>query len=852
MKFLSLMFCLLVFLLAPLPAAAQSVSLSGVTVDQTGAVIPDEQLTLIHKQTGKARKTMSGAEGSFSFQNVAPGNYILRGEAEGFKTAQLPITVEAQPLSGMKLEMRINGSEEITVTAAGSQPDSPENNADAFYVNNDFMGALPSQSQDILPVISNFLSPVARGTGGPSIIVDGVESGDLNVPTDALKRIYINKNPYSAEFRRPGTDRVEVITRNGSRGHFDGSAALYVRNSTLDAQNAFADEKPDLNRRLFEGSFGGPLPFRRARFFVSGARLLSDESAIVNAMTPNGLLVQNFPTFEAKTNLIGRVDLRTGSDDIVTLVYGFHDNPERNNGVGGLELPEHAISTDDRNHKIQLSSITVLSPKLLNVARFKFERRSEQDGLPASAPEIQVKGAFIGGANQTANSSRETRLELQDVVSYTQGSHTWRLGAAFRPRFIRSTNFSNFQGTFTFPDLAAFESRNPSLFELIQGNPNVSFTQHEAYAFVQDEMKINSNTTLMLGLRYEWQNRLAHHSNLAPRLALAFAPGNRKTVFRLGGGIFYDHLSTSALEQTFLLDGVRAAEFVIDQPSYPNQSVSGTTPSIWRLAPDTRPPALFQASAGVERTLWGRARATVEYQYLRGTHLFRSRDINAPLPVTGVRPESSFALLRQLESTASLRSNALVATLQGRLVKLIKLKAQYSLSRSEDDTDGPLSLPANSYDLRPEWGRSLTDTTNRVTVAAISDLPRAFRLGALLTAWSGPPFNITTGFDDNGDGVANDRPPGITRNTGHAPGFVQLDLRLTRIFELASPIGKTKKDPERRTIELSIDAFNVFNHANLVHVIGEQSSSRFGMPTVALQPRTIQLSLKFNFRANRK
>jgi hypothetical protein len=136
-------------------------------------------------------------------------------------------------------------------------------------------------------------------------------------------------------------------------------------------------------------------------------------------------------------------------------------------------------------------------------------------------------------------------------------------------------------------------------------------------------------------------------------------------------------------------------------------------------------------------------------------------------------------------------------------------------------------------------------------LATTADLPWRSRVGALLTANSGLPFNITTGFDDNGDGVVNDRPPGIGRNTGSGPHFAQLDLRLAKsLYLFGGHKTKDGKGSNFTRMELSVDAFNIFNHTNLTDVIGVTSSRRFGLATGALQPRTIQLSVKFDFRAN--
>jgi hypothetical protein len=260
---------------------------------------------------------------------------------------------------------------------------------------------------------------------------------------------------------------------------------------------------------------------------------------------------------------------------------------------------------------------------------------------------------------------------------------------------------------------------------------------------------------------------------------------------------------------------------------------------------------LFQASASVEHPLFQSLRGTLEYRYLRGVHLFRALDVNAP--IAGVRPDPNLFLDRRVESTGLLRSNALIASLQGRVKKAVKFKAQYTLSRSDDNTDGPLVLPADSRNLGPEWGRSSFDMRHRFVLAGTSDLPGAFRIGLMLVANSGTPFNITTGSDDNGDGVANDRPPGVTRNTGDGPGFVQTDLRVSKLFNFyKGPLNEDGDVSGFRKMEVSFDAFNLFNHTNLTNIIGQVSSPRFGQATNALPARTIQMSLRFNFRGSRE
>src|SRR5262249_40427174 len=149
--------------------------------------------------------------------------------------------------------------------------------------------------------------------------------------------------------------------------------------------------------------------------------------------------------------------------------------------------------------------------------------------------------------------------------------------------------------------------------------------------------------------------------------------------------------------------------------------------------------------------------------------------VNAPLPATGLRPAANFGNIDQIESSAQLRSHAIVATFNGKVGKFFKPYAQYLFSKGTNDTSGTFSLPANNYDLRPEIGPADFDRRHRFNLMGVMKLSQGFQFGMVLSLASGAPFDISTGMDDNGDSVANDRPFGTTRNTGRGPGMMQLD-----------------------------------------------------------------------------
>jgi hypothetical protein len=49
-------------------------------------------------------------------------------------------------------------------------------------------------------------------------------------------------------------------------------------------------------------------------------------------------------------------------------------------------------------------------------------------------------------------------------------------------------------------------------------------------------------------------------------------------------------------------------------------------------------------------------------------------------------------------------------------------------------------------------------------------------------ASSAPPYTITTGRDDNADGVSNDRPAGVRRNSARGAARWDLNTRISRLF----------------------------------------------------------------------
>jgi hypothetical protein len=150
--------------------------------------------------------------------------------------------------------------------------------------------------------------------------------------------------------------------------------------------------------------------------------------------------------------------------------------------------------------------------------------------------------------------------------------------------------------------------------------------------------------------------------------------------------------------------------------------------------------------------------------------------------------------VRQIESAGRLEQNALEVTFRGNLAPRVSGLAQYTFGKTMSDTGGVNWFPASSVTPSGEWSRADTDRRHQFNVLATANLQRWLNFGLSVSALSGAPFNITTGRDENRDGIPNDRPQGLGRNAGVGPGYVGVDVRWFREFGLRASAKRQTAD----------------------------------------------------------
>jgi hypothetical protein len=363
--------------------------------------------------------------------------------------------------------------------------------------------------------------------------------------------------------------------------------------------------------------------------------------------------------------------------------------------------------------------------------------------------------------------------------------------------------------------------------------------------------------------------------------------------FRGGYGLFYDWYDSNLYDQTLRVNGVAQRDLLILNPGYPdpfNGSSSVVLPGGRVQAdPSLKLPYEHQMSIGIERPLSKSLNVQASYMMIRGFNQLRSRNVNAP-DAAGIRPEPTIGTVTQIESTGRSHIDRVNLNASYRIPqKRLMFSANYTLSRVRNDADSALQLPANSLDPDSEWAPASQDVRHRFNGMMNMTLPAAIRANVTATASSAAPYTITTGRDDNRDGISNDRPAGVGRNSARGAARFDMNVRLTRGFSFGGarqgqggrggfdggggPIqiaggpggpggaGGPVQAPgagagpglgagqanQRFNVDFYVLGSNVLNRTNFLNYSGNLQSPFFGHPTSAAAARRVEVGMQFRF-----
>lgn len=433
--------------------------------------------------------------------------------------------------------------------------------------------------------------------------------------------------------------------------------------------------------------------------------------------------------------------------------------------------------------------------------------------------------------------------------------------------------------------------------------------------YAQDDWRFRPNLTFNLGLRWEYDNdfigkhqvnqfspgqRSTDKADFGPRIGFAWDPfRNGRTSVRGGYGLYFDHNVIETRQLELLVDGVRLPIVVsagggctLAKPFC--NVLPGGPPSILVTANNLRQPFVHQWAIGFQRELWKDWVVTADYIGTRGRHFQRSVEVNQQ--ANGTRVNNAFGSVVETQTIANTQFDGLLATLNKRFSKRFQFLASYTLSRSLNEDNDLLGFISSSSDPKNhslDFGPSPNDSRNRLVVSGVFDMPWGIQFAPILSTFSSVPLNITQNHDfSEGVGSGFLRLPGLERNAGNrqvhngadvnkvidrfnanpalvaahggplahvnpnidlAHPFFTLDFRLVKRF--------TWK--ERYHVDIGWEAFNIFNHINILGIAntnyagiqGNVTSPNFGQPLGVTPggvfgtggPRAFQLVARFRF-----
>ncbi|MGB0046840.1 MAG: hypothetical protein WBP70_05225, partial [Terriglobales bacterium] len=487
----------------------------------------------------------------------------------------------------------------------------------------------------------------------------------------------------------------------------------------------------------------------------------------------------------------------------------------------------------------------VLGASLLHLTQTRNSDLGFALAFPFSATALTISGFETFGDNQFATPitlfpdlRNQEKYQFRYDLSHVAGSHALKFGVDFIHEPVLSGAFASTAETLAqYVNDPTYYIQNPGVFGTFTpqcinfttsdgstctytpgGNGNFSQNVQRLAFYAEDSWRVSHHLTVNYGLRYQTtfglfnasgQSQAAnpsfdllpslgypeavphdYHTQIAPRLGIAYSPGNsEKTVIRAGFGLYYDDLAQNGWGTAF--EAVNSIGAV-------NQS-SAAPPSL--IDPNYKTPYAIHTTGGVQHAFNENWIVSADYTHEQGNHGYRA----FPYPTATV-----FA------SNNRSSYNGLMLHLQGNM-RRFNLVANYTLSKAQtwgcvlgelfDYVDGVCTAQSgpNKGKLDAfgpgDYGPSGEDVRHRFVLAGTVHIPGGIELSSITQVESARPITITTA-DNSGRISVN----GVYTSLDEFRGtpYIQSDLRVARPVKLN----------ERWQLYPFAEFFNIFNRNN--------------------------------------
>jgi hypothetical protein len=898
-------------------------TLGGRVEDASGAALRGAHVSATNLATNQSHAAASDEEGRFRFSYLPAGPYELKVEQAGFATRASRLTLSVGQALVFNVALSVAGlAESVVVTADGGAEVEAGRTQVSETVMPQEVDGLPLNGRNYLDLALLVPGVSRTNTGGGqrfaetsavpgtgvsisgqrnldnSFVVDGVSANDdaaglagTFYSQEVVREFQVVTSGGVAEFGRASAGVVNVITKSGTndwRGRLYG----FVRNQRFDARNPLAAERDPLTQAQYGASLGGPLRRDRTFLFTNFEQTRRNDAGVIT-IAPASVEVINarlaqagyrgarvgtgvFASGYETTNLFARLDHKLNDANLLAARYSlYHVTSPNSRNVGALNAVSRGTGLENRDQTWTGNLVTTLSPRTLNEVRWQLTRsRLAAPVNDEAGPAVNISGVASFGTATFSPTARDLDVyEVLDNVTATRGAHALKAGADLLLNRADIVFPGPTQGVYTFSSLESFLAGRYVTFQQAFGETEQFQSNPNAGLFVQDEWWPRSDLLVSAGLRYDVQLLpvpvRTDDGNFAPRLGVAYSPGDGRTVVRAGFGLYFDRIPLRAVSNALQRDGSKYRVAVLSfgqagAPAFPNTLEAfpaGLLASVTTIDPEIESGYSEQADVQVERVLPFDSVLSVGYTHLRGLHLVVQRNLNVPTAPAAAglfnlgRPDPRFANVGRYESSGESVYDGLTVSFNRRVKGWAGVRVAYTLSKTTDDAGNFFFFtPQDNSNLRGEQGPSDNDQRQRLTVSGTFSVPGGAGCGSFARALAGfdlsyifgygsrLPFNVVTGTDRNFDTNANDRPAGVGRNSARGFDSASLDLRVGRRFKLS----------EDSALELLAEGFNVLNRANLqqpnnVYGTGATPRADFGRPGAADNPRQLQFGLRLDF-----
>ena len=837
-------------------------------IDVTGAILPGATVTAVPEDAPAAQPATAATNdsGIATLTGLRPGRYTLKAEFAGFDAGEATNVRLRAGDNKRQFELALTAFEDTIEVGVDPQSAASDPNATlATQLTADEIDALPDDPDELIQQL------VEMAGGAASVRIDGFNSGALP-SRDVIRSIRIVRDTFPAENHSADNDRIDIITQPGI-GPIRGGVSTRVRDSVFSGSNPFVDVKAPERTQNFDVNLGGTIVPNKSSFSLFAGGRKQFDTPVATYITEDGIKQSSLLGRRPNDgwNLNGMLDYALSRQHMLRAGYSQNRSSRSNQGVGGFDRPERAYASESSGNQIRLQETGPLSRNTFLNTRLQLRWNHNESRPELEAPTVRVLDGFTSGGAQIRGGRTQKDVELTSDLNYVRGIHTIRTGIALEGRHYRSDQITNYLGTYIFSSTGDYEAGRPRNYTRRIGDPLITYSHLEAAIYVQDDLRLRQNLTFSPGLRYEAQTHVHDLTGFAPRLGLTWAPGeDGRTSLRTSWGVFYNWLGTSVYEQTLRVNGVRQQEINIVNPSYPDPNVAGSSGSVAPAATankyllgDLKMERIYRYSAGIEHTLTSKLRANLTLSVGRYGNQLRGVNLNAP--VDGVRPDPSLANVIEVVSDGAMHTvdvaphvsfnfagglrNANAATWDPRRTMI---RFNYRYRRAENNTDGAFSV-SPSGSLEDQWSWASSDTRHRLGGTLSTQALRNLNVNLRWDANSGAPYTITTGTDDNGDSVFNDRPLATPRNSARLPWRSTVSANLSYTIPIGSAPGEDGRGGPRgrrgrqRGITINCNVNNLTNRANYSGFSGVMTSQYFMQATNVSNPRQVDISLRFNF-----